>query len=158
MENKKGFTLIELLAVVAILALLAVIATPAVMKVQQSIKENMYNAKAKTIVEAAIMGAERFEDDWGLDRTPETDNKIAVFVVVRSGLYDSENNKKDQDALVTNPINNENMAKCVLTLNYKNNRWHAKITETNNYCNSYNSSTDKCSITTNKTVCPEYPK
>ena len=156
MKNKKGFTLVELLAVVAILAMLAIVATPAVMTVSRKIKENMYKAKAKAIVAAAIMGAERFEDDWGLDRI-KTDNKIAVFVVVRSGLYDSENNKKDQDAFVTNPINNENMAKCVLTLNYENNRWHAKITETNNYCNSYNSSTDKCSINTNKTVCPTYP-
>lgn len=99
MKNKKGFTLVELLAVIVLLGVLVAIAVPSVLGISKKIKENMYDAKIKTIEVAA----EAWVDDNKSDCKANVNN-LTVTDLVNQGYLKTDSAKGE----VLNPKDNTN--------------------------------------------------
>lgn len=119
--NNKGFTMVELLATIGVLAIVITIAVPSVISVSKQIKNNMYKARIKLIESNAKLCVE--------DRKCTiNDGKIKVSDIVSNGYL-----KQDD---ITNPINNEPMDKCFVTITDSGSRVSASFNATGEGCQS----------------------
>lgn len=96
MKNKKGFTLVELLAVIVLLGILVAIAVPSVLGISKKIKENMYEAKVKTIEVAA----EAWADDN--KNSCKTLNDKSIGFLISEGYLKAD----DKEGNIKNPVDN----------------------------------------------------
>ena len=108
---KKGFTLIEVLGVIVILGIIAIITYPAIDNTIKESREKSYQENVKSIESAAVTYS--VSTDLGYNTEYQA---LELQTLKDAGLL------KDKD--ITNPINNNVMAGCVLY------RW---ITASNQY-------------------------
>ncbi len=96
MKNKKGFTLVELLAVIVLLGVLIAIAVPSVLGISKKIKENMYDAKLKTIEVAA--------EAWADDNKSKCDSlkTMSISQLIGEGYLKAD----DKSGNILNPKDN----------------------------------------------------
>ncbi len=99
MKNKKGFTLVELLAVIVLLGVLVAIAVPSVLGISKKIKENMYEAKVKTIEVAAEAWA---DDNKNSCKTLKDHN---IGFLISEGYLKAD----DKEGNIKNPVDNSEM-------------------------------------------------
>lgn len=112
--TKKGFTLVELLATIAILAILIIIAVPAVLKISENAKENMYCNKIKMLEQAAILYAQDNELPVG---------SITVQDLINSNYIDYD--KKTNTLL--DPRNDSSMNSISIDITLVNYNYSANI-------------------------------
>ncbi len=105
MKNKKGFTLVELLAVIVLLGVLIAIAVPSVLGISKKIKENMYEAKVKTVEVAAEAW---IDDNKNSCKTLKDKN---IEFLISAGYLKAD----DKDGKIRNPVDNSEMNKNTLT-------------------------------------------
>lgn len=119
--NNKGFTMVELLATIGVLAIVITIAVPSVISVSKQIKNNMYKARIKLIESNAKLCVED-------GKCKTTNYKITVKDIVLNGYL-----KQDD---ITNPINNEPMGGCFVSINNSDGRVSASFNATGEGCQS----------------------
>ena len=135
--NKMGFTLVELLAVIIILGLISVIAVPSIMGINGGINEEMLEAKATLIEEAAIMYGSDFKGS--IMASDKTYNNMPCKTIIVSDLVptylekDNDNacldkDSENKDGCIKNPGNtNDYLDQYQIIIYYKNKRIHAKM-------------------------------
>ncbi len=136
--NKKGFTLVEVLAVIVLLGLLVGIAVPNVLRSQTKAKEKTLATKVKNIERAAVL--------WGQDNKAdikiscnETDEKSVnlknktncdkYYEIVVSKLIPNYI-KADDGTNIKNPVSNEIMNGCTITVYTKYGKIYATYDKT----------------------------
>lgn len=124
--NKKGFTLIELLAVIILVALIGVLVMPTVIDTANQAKQKSYDILIKNIVTSAQTYYEECEYgnlselDYENDKACIiNDNSIETTLGALANLgflptketYENSNKRK-----VSNPINNQDISECNITI------------------------------------------
>lgn len=124
--NKKGFTLIELLAVIILVALIGVLVMPTVINTTNQTKQKSYDILIKNIVTSAQTYYEECEYgnlselDYENDKACIiNDNSIETTLGTLANLgflptketYENSNKRK-----VSNPINNQDISECNITI------------------------------------------
>ena len=124
--NKKGFTLIELLAVIILVALIGVLVMPTVINTTNQTKQKSYDILIKNIVTSAKTYYEECEYgnlselDYENDKACIiNDNSIETTLGTLANLgflptketYENSNKRK-----VSNPINNQDISECNITI------------------------------------------
>lgn len=118
--NEKAFTLMELLAVIAILAVIALITYPAVTKIINQKKEDIYEQQVFEI-ERATEGyvAENISEVLPVDTTSA---QFSLDYLKENGVIQSDE--------IINPKTGKEMNGCVLISLDSNNQYHAKYSDT----------------------------
>lgn len=124
--NRKGFTLIELLAVIILIALIAVLIVPNIIDTMTKSKEASYQLLVKNIVTSAQTYYEECEygnlSELDYENTKAciiNDNSIETTLGTLANLgflptketYENSNKRK-----VSNPINNQDISECKITI------------------------------------------
>lgn len=132
MMNKKGFTLVELLVVIALLGLLTVIAVPSALTISKKVKKNMMSSKIELIESGAIV--------WGQNNKSKiilADCISGVTKCYNATIGDmllenafKEDEIKDGEKIMVNPITNESINDCKIEIYIKNKRVYAKYDTT----------------------------
>lgn len=117
--NNKGFTMVELLATIGVLALVITIAVPSVISVSKQIKNNMYKARIKLIESNAKLCVEDGKCKLSNYKLNLSDIKEARYL-------------KDEDLI--NPINNNRMDDCSVTITYSGTRVNASFNASGEAC------------------------
>lgn len=140
--NRKGFTLIELLAVIVLISIIMIITVPNVVEYVKSSKETSYKILIKNIVTSAQTYYE--ECEYGnlseLDYEDDkaciiNDNSIETTLGTLANLgflptketYENSNKRK-----VSNPINNQDISECNITITKTKN----EVTDSNGIKNN----------------------
>ena len=162
--NKKGFTLIELLAVIILVALIGVLVMPTVIDTANQAKQKSYDILIKNIVTSAQTYYEECEYgnlselDYENDKACIiNDNSIETTLGALANLgflptketYENSNKRK-----VSNPINNQDISECNITITKTKN----EVTDSNGIKNNKVTYTITAGTQNNCPTTEEYQK
>lgn len=162
--NKKGFTLIELLAVIILVALIGVLVMPTVINTTNQTKQKSYDILIKNIVTSAQTYYEECEYgnlselDYENDKACIiNDNSIETTLGALANLgflptketYENSNKRK-----VSNPINNQDISECNITITKTKN----EVTDSNGIKNNKVTYTITAGTQNNCPTTEEYQK
>ena len=162
--NKKGFTLIELLAVIILVALIGVLVMPTVINTTNQTKQKSYDILIKNIVTSAQTYYEECEYgnlselDYENDKACIiNDNSIETTLGTLANLgflptketYENSNKRK-----VSNPINNQDISECNITITKTKN----EVTDSNGIKNNKVTYTITAGTQNNCPTTEEYQK
>ena len=134
--NKKGFTLVEVLAVIVLLGLLVGIAVPNILRSQTKAKEKTLSTKVKNIERAAVLWGQDNKADvldgnscTGTFKTSSNCEKATIINVEK--LITSNYIKADDGNDIKNPVSNESMNDCKITVYTKYGKIYATYDKKN---------------------------
>ena len=132
--NNKGFTLIELLATIIILALILAIGTYSITAIINKSKKENYDLMLKHIKDASEVYYQecKYANNSGIDCSE--DGNVTLGNLVTYGYLKGNSKGNDDKYTLVNPINNENIASCIINVAFTDGKVKVKAITTNNNC------------------------
>lgn len=138
--NRKGFTLVELLGAIVILAIITAIITPSVMRILKNSDEANYNMMIDNIVTGSKMYYEEckygdIKNSDGSKKICDGNVTLTLGDLVTLGFVtgtnekscDSSGNNCTTKLIIKNPITDEDISNCNITINVSTNT-NGKVT------------------------------